>query len=44
MESTAGIRYDITDFAAFKGEYRNFQRGRGQPWFNGVFFQTDFTF
>jgi hypothetical protein len=44
MESTAGIRYDITDFAAFKGEYRNFQLGRSQPWFNGVFFQTAFTF
>jgi len=44
MESTAGIRFDITDFAAFKGEYRNFQRGTSQPWFDGVFFQTAFTF
>jgi hypothetical protein len=44
MESTAGIRYDITDFAAFKTEYRSFQRGTNQPWFNGVFLQTAFTF
>jgi hypothetical protein len=43
-ESTAGIRYDLTDFAAFKTEYRNFQRGTSQPRFNGVFFQTAFTF
>ena len=44
MESTAGVRYDITDFAAFKGEYRNFHFGPNQPWFNGVFVQTAFTF
>jgi hypothetical protein len=43
-ESTAGVRFDITDFAAFKGEYRNFQLGANQPWFNGAFFQTAFTF
>jgi hypothetical protein len=43
-ESTAGIRYDITDFAAFKTEYRRFRRGASQPWFNGVFLQTAFTF
>ena len=44
MESTAGVRYDITDFAAFKSEYRRFQRGANQPWFNGAFVQTAFTF
>lgn len=43
-ESTAGVRFDITDFAAFKGEYRNFQLSTKQPWFNGAFFQTAFTF
>jgi hypothetical protein len=43
-QSTFGIRYDITDFAAFKTEYRNFERGVNQPRFNGVFLQTDFTF
>jgi hypothetical protein len=44
MESTAGIRYDITDFAAFKGEYRQFRLGPSKPRFDGVFFQTAFTF
>ena len=43
-ESTTGIRYDITDFAAFKTEYRRFQLGAHQPSFNGVFLQTAFTF
>jgi hypothetical protein len=44
VESTLGIRYDITEFAAFKTEYRNFERGTQQPHFNGVFLQTSFTF
>jgi hypothetical protein len=44
VQSTVGIRYDITEFAAFKAEYRNFERGTNQPRFNGVFFQTAFTF
>jgi len=43
-ESTTGIRYDITDFAAFKTEYRHFHLGAHQPSFNGVFLQTAFTF
>ncbi len=47
--STIGIRYDISDYAAFKGEYRNTLRER-DPRFkdrvrvNGLFLQTSFTF
>jgi len=41
--STAGIRYHITNFAAFKAEYRNYQR-RALPSVYGVFLQTSFTF
>jgi hypothetical protein len=41
--STAGIRYDISSFAAFKAEYRNYDR-RALPSFHGVFLQTSFTF
>jgi hypothetical protein len=41
--STAGIRYDISTFAAFKAEYRNYQR-RELPSIYGVFLQTSFTF
>jgi len=44
VQSTAGIRWDISDFAAFKSEYRYFRRGAGQPSFNGLFIQTSFTF
>ena len=44
LSSTAGMRWDISDFAALKGEYRNFQRGPGTPHINGVFLQTSFTF
>ncbi|HVH85640.1 MAG TPA: hypothetical protein VM912_02890 [Terriglobales bacterium] len=43
-KSTLGIRYDISDFAAFKAEYRN---GRGNPLpqsSNAVAVQTAFTF
>jgi hypothetical protein len=41
--STAGIRYDITNFAAFKLEYRHYDI-RNIPQFNGIFAQTAFTF
>jgi hypothetical protein len=41
--STAGIRYDISSFAAFKAEYRNYSR-RALPSIYGVFLQTAFTF
>jgi hypothetical protein len=44
VQSTLGIRYDISDFAAFKSEYRSTRRGTGQPRFNGLFIQTSFTF
>jgi hypothetical protein len=42
--STLGVRYDITNFAAFKAEYRNSRHGVNEPRVNGAFFQTDFTF
>jgi hypothetical protein len=42
--STLGLRYDISNFAAFKSEYRNFQRLASEPRVNGAFFQTSFTF
>src|SRR6185312_8789385 len=44
LKSTFGMRYDISDFAAFKAEYRN---GRGNPLpqrSNAVALQTAFTF
>jgi hypothetical protein len=41
--STVGVRYDITTFAAFKLEYRHYER-RDLPPINGVFTQTSFTF
>ncbi len=41
--STAGLRYDISSFAALKLEYRNVRRP-GIPRINGVFAQTSFTF
>jgi len=41
--STAGLRYDITNFAAFKLEYRDYRR-RDLPPFHGIFTQTSFTF
>ena len=41
--STLGVRYDIADFAAFKGEYRrSSRRTRGRE--NAMFLQTSFTF
>lgn len=42
--STLGLRYDITNYAAFKGEYRRDSRQPGTPTVNGAFFQTAFTF
>ena len=42
--STFGLRYDITNYAAFKGEYRHTERQPGTPTVNGAFFQTAFTF
>ena len=42
--STVGVRFDISSFAAFKWEYRNTQRGHGDPPVNGIFAQTSFTF
>lgn len=47
--STLGVRYDITDYAAFKGEYRNSLRNinpnlKARTRMNGLFFQTSFTF
>jgi len=44
VESIAGLRYDITNYASFKGEYRNTKRLPTEPRVNGAFFQTDFTF
>lgn len=42
--SLVGVRYDITNYAAFKGEYRSFREGAGEPRVNGAFLQTAFTF
>jgi hypothetical protein len=42
--STVGLRYDITNYAAFKGEYRRMRHGVGEPFINGAFLQTAFTF
>src|SRR6267154_2000042 len=42
--SIIGLRYDITNYAAFKAEYRNSKRLPTDPRVNGVFFQTAFTF
>ncbi len=42
--STLGLRYDISNFASFKSEYRNTKRQTGDPRVNGLFLQTDFTF
>jgi hypothetical protein len=43
--STLGMRYDISDFAAFKAEYRNGRAASNSPVrANGVVLQTAFTF
>jgi hypothetical protein len=39
----AGVRYDISDFAALKGEYRNIRRPDKKT-VDGLFLQTSFTF
>lgn len=41
--STVGVRYDVADFAAFKGEYRRTRRQQ-ETRQNGFFLQTSFTF
>ncbi len=41
--STVGLRYDISNFAAFKFEFRH-QRRPGQSSINGVFLQNSFIF
>lgn len=41
--STAGVRYEISSYAAIKAEYRN-QKRPGLPRINGLFLQTSFTF
>jgi hypothetical protein len=38
-----GMRYDISSFAAFKVEFRHYDR-RNLPPINGAFLQTSFTF
>lgn len=40
---TLGARYDVTDFAAFKAEFRRFKRSDTLQ-SNGLFLQTAFTF
>jgi hypothetical protein len=42
--TTAGVRYDVTTYAAFKAEVRSRRRGDGQPVRNGFFLQVCFTF
>jgi len=42
--STVGVRWDITNFACFKGEYRKSRQSTGLPSVNGSFFQSAFTF
>ena len=42
--SVAGVRYDITNFAAFKFEFRNQRRAPGQTRINSGFIQTSFAF
>src|SRR5947199_1898990 len=43
VQSIVGMRYDITNYARFKGEYRNFKRLPTDPRGNGAFFHPDFT-
>ena len=47
VESTLGLRYDITNYAAFKAEFRRADRQSPispVPIVNGLFLQTAFTF
>lgn len=43
-DSTFGIRFDASPFAAIKGEFRTWRRGQGSVRNNGGFFQVCFTF
>ena len=43
-QSTAGVRYDASAFAAVKGEFRTWTRGTGTLRNYGAFFQVSFTF
>jgi len=42
--STVGVRFDASQFAALKGEYRTWRRGEGSERNYGGFFQLCFTF
>ena len=42
--SIFGARYDISSYAAFKAEYRYTKHQIAEPYVNGAFFQTAFTF
>jgi hypothetical protein len=42
--STVGVRYDASEFAALKGEFRTWRRGDDVPRNYGGFFQVCFTF
>ena len=42
--STIGVRFDASQFAAIKGEFRTWTRGDGSVRNNGAFFQVCFTF
>jgi len=42
--SILGARYDISTYAAFKAEYRYTKHQIAEPYVNGAFFQTAFTF
>jgi hypothetical protein len=42
--STVGVRYDLSAYAAAKGEYRTWSRGAALPRNHGAFFQICFTF
>jgi hypothetical protein len=42
--TTVGVRYDVTTYAALKGEFRSRRRAAGTPIDNGGFLQVCFTF
>jgi hypothetical protein len=41
---TIGLRYDISHYAALKGEFRRARDRRGNPWANAFLAQTSFVF
>ena len=43
-QSTLGLRYDVSSFAAIKGEFRTWTRGPGTVRDRGGYFQVAFTF